>query len=88
MSLRAMQLSSSDIQQGVEILLLPKNVEFLERVHHIVATDPNYLFFHASSCGHEVRQILWTDLLYVPTTEEAISILEKALRRYTKNAAA
>ena len=83
-----MQLSSSDIQQGVEILLLPKNVEFLERIHRIMVTDPSYLFFHEISCGEEVRRILWEEMLYVPTGGSAISILEEALRRYAKNAAA
>ena len=83
-----MQLSTSDIQRAIEIMLLPKNVEFLERMHRIVAADPPYLFFHESSCGQEERRILWDDLLYVPTEEAAVAILEEALRRYTKNAAA
>ncbi len=83
-----MELSSSDIQQAIEILLLPKNMEFLERMHRIVARDPHYLFFHESSCGQLVRKVLWDEGLYVPTTQSAILILEEALRRYTKNAAA
>ena len=83
-----MTLSPSDMQEGADILLLPKNAEFLLGIHRIVSADPHYLFFHSSSCGHEVRKILWKESLYVPTADDAIAILEEALRRYAKSDAA
>jgi hypothetical protein len=83
-------MQGEDFDQAVEMLLSGPNIAYVENMQDTLKSDPSHLVYHRLSVAYKVRALLWAEArgIYVEDDSVAILILNAALLRITKTAAA
>jgi hypothetical protein len=82
-----MALLKDDFERAVEGLLSPQHEDFMLFMQSQLEKDPNDLIFHKFKRAQEVIRMVRTTSPSLPpfTIEEALDVLQEAVRRMTGN---